>query len=256
MKETVLKNWFCTLWLLVITFATGHSQTLTIDFVEFKDRTIIIHYDLDDGANSNRQFLIQLYSSQDNFTTPLARVSGDFGTEVTSGFDKKIVWDITKELGIFKGELSFEIRGRVYVPFVKVSNMEAGKSFKRGKNYPVNWLSGNLSGQVNIELFNDSGERLWGESNVANVGKYDWYIPGSIKKGKNYKLKFTNTRERNDVVYSTTFSIRPKVPLLAKIAGIALVAGATTFIANNSETTTTTTREVNIVVDPPRIPKN
>ncbi len=156
----------------------------------------------------------------------MTRVSGDFGSEVTAGFDKKIVWDITKELGAFKGDVSLELRGRVYVPFVKIKDINEGQVFKRGKNYPVNWTSGNLSGQINIELFNEAGERIWGENNVTNVGKFDWYIQGNIKKGHNYKLKFTNSKDRNDVVYSPAFAIKPKIPLLFKVAGIAVIAAA------------------------------
>src|SRR5438105_1323528 len=75
------------------------AQQLKIDFVEVTGRMVVVHYDLDDGTNSTRQFLVQLYSSQDNYTAPLTRLTGDFGTEVSAGFDKKIVWDITKELG-------------------------------------------------------------------------------------------------------------------------------------------------------------
>lgn len=200
------------------------SQSLEIDFIELTGRNVVVHYNLDDGANSGRQFLVQLYSSQDNFTTPLTRVSGDVGAEVNGGFDRKIVWDITKELGSFKGDISFELRGRVYVPFVKIKDITEGQVFKHGKNYPLNWTSGNLSGQVNIELFNSSDERIWGENNVPNVGKFDWYIPGSAKKGKNYKIKFTNAKDRNDVVYSAPFTIKPKIPLVAKIAGLAVLA--------------------------------
>jgi len=215
---------------------TSFSQSVEIDFIEFRENNIVVHYNLDDGANSNRQFLVQLYSSQDNFTTPLTRVSGDFGTEVSAGFDKKIVWDITKELGAFKGDIALELRGRVYVPFVKIKDIEEGQVFKHGRNYPLNWTSGNLSGTVNIELFNSDGERLWGENNVANVGKFDWFIPGNIKKGSNYKLKFTNTRDRNDIVYSPSFVIRPKIPLLAKVGAAAVVLGATVILVNEKKT--------------------
>jgi hypothetical protein len=114
---------------------------MDIDFIELAGRNVIVHYSLDDGGINGRQFLVQLYSSQDNFTTPLTRVSGDFGPEVTAGFDKKIVWDITKELGGFNGNISLELRGRVYVPFVKINDIEEGQVFKRGKNYPLNWTS-------------------------------------------------------------------------------------------------------------------
>lgn len=232
------------------------GQDLVIDFIELKDRTVIIHYDLDDGVNSNRQFLVQLYSSLDNFTTPLTRTTGDIGTEVSAGFDKKIIWDITGELGNFRGDLTFEIRGRVYVPFAKISGIDKQDVFKRGKNYPLNWVSGNLSGQVNIELFNEAGLRLWGENNVPNIGKFDWYLPGNIKKGKNYKLKFTNVRDRNDVVYSAPFTIKPKIPLWMKAGGILVFVTGIYFILSTSSTNTTT-----VVIDPelpspPRIPTN
>jgi len=220
---------------LIIFSLTSFSQSMEIDFIEFSGNNIVVHYNLDDGANSNRQFLVQLYSSQDNFTTPLTRVSGDFGTEVSAGFDKKIVWDITKELGAFKGDIALELRGRVYVPFVKIKDIDEGQVFKHGRNYPLNWTSGNLSGTVNIELFNSEGERLWGENNVANVGKFDWFIPGNIKKGNNYKLKFTNTRDRNDVVYSPSFVIRPRIPLLVKVAAAAVVFGATGILVNGKK---------------------
>lgn len=213
----------------------GMSQSVDIDFIEFTGRNVIVHYTLDDGANSTRQFLVQLYSSQDNFTTPLTRVSGDFGPEVSAGVDKKIIWDITRELGSFKGNISLELRGRVYVPFVKIKELEKDQVFKRGRNYPLNWTSGNLSGQVNIELFNEDGERIWGENNVANVGKFDWYIQGNVKKGNNYKLKFTNAKDRNDVVYSQPFTIKPKIPLLVKVGGVILVAGVTQFLISTNQ---------------------
>ena len=231
------------------------GQEMNIDYIEFSGRNVVVHYNLDDGANSSRQFLVQLYSSQDNYSTPLTRITGDFGTEVSAGFDKKIVWDITKELGpTYKGDIALELRGRVYVPFVKIQELEEGKIFKRGKNYPLNWTSGNLSGQVNIELFNDNEDRLWGENNVSNVGKFDWFIPASIKKGSNYKLKFTNAKDRNDVVYSKPFVIKPKIPLLAKVVGIGVVAVAVELAVTSQSKSTA--EKTSPVVGPPAAPVN
>jgi hypothetical protein len=243
-------------WIIILGFITVQSawaQNLAIDFIEFSGRNVIVHYNLDDGGNSNRLFLVQLFSSQDNFSTPLTRVSGDFGPEIAAGFDKKIVWDITQELGAFKGDIALELRGRVYVPFVKIKEIEEGRVFKRGKNYPVNWTSGNLSGQVNIELFNDDGERIWGENNVPNVGKFDWYVQGNIKKGKNYRLKFTNAKDRNDVVFSKPFTIKPKIPLLVKIGSLAVIGGAVQFLISPS---TELAPEDQPYSGPPAIPPN
>jgi hypothetical protein len=241
------------IWCLAsLTAQHASAQELKIDFVELAGRNVVVHYDLDDGTNSTRQFLVQLYSSQDNYTTPLTKLTGDFGPEVSAGFDKKIVWDITRELGTaYKGDIALELRGRVYVPFVRIQGLEAGKVFKRGRNYPLIWTSGNLSGQVNIELFNDNNERLWGENNVSNVGKFDWFIPASVKKGNNYKLKFTNAKDRNDVVYSKPFMIKPKIPLAAKIAAIGVLA-----IGVKLAIDMTAPEPVSPLVDPPPAPNN
>ncbi len=221
-------------YFMMMVHITGVAQNLDIDFIEFADRNVIVHYTLDDGANSNRQFLVQLYSSQDNFSVPLTKVTGDVGSEVLSGVDKKIVWEITKELGSFKGNVSLELRGRVYVPFVKIMEMSEGRIFKRGKNYPINWTSGNLSGQVNIELFNADNERIWGENNVANVGKFDWYIENNVRKGNGYRLKFTNVKDRNDVVYSRPFAIKPKIPFMVKAGSITVIAAVIGVLITNS----------------------
>jgi hypothetical protein len=226
--------------LMAFIFQIGFAQTIDIDFIELVGRNVVVHYSLDDASNSGRQFLVQLYSSQDNFTTPLTRVSGDFGPEVNAGFDKKIVWDVTNELGAFKGNIALELRGRVYVPFVKIKDITEDKVFKRGKNYPINWTSGNLSGQVNIELFNAAGERMWGENNVPNVGKFDWYIPSGMKKGKDYKLKFTNIKDRNDVVYSMPFIIKPKIPLLLKIVGVGVITIGADLVLGGSKSSSPT----------------
>jgi len=240
---------------LVICFATaisGFSQTVEIDYIELTGRNVVVHYNIDDGANSKRQFLVQLFSSQDNFTTPLTRVSGDVGTDIAAGIDRRITWDITKELGAFKGDVSLELRGRVYVPFAMIQSISADQVFKRGKNYPLNWKSGNLSGQVHIELFNENDERIWGENNVSNVGKYDWFIPSGVKKGKNYRLKFTNARDRNDIVYSDPFTIKPRIPFLVKVGGVLVVGAAVQFLLLKKDNPESGNSSFQKPLDPPQ----
>lgn len=236
MRKHIIKSLGLAAVLIAAVSSRTNAQSVAIDFIQFEGRTVVVHYTLDDGSNSNRQFLVQLYSSQDNFTTPLTRVTGDVGSEVSAGVDKKIVWDLTKELGDYKGTLSLEVRGRVYVPFVKL-NIPEGQVFKRGKNYPLTWTSGNLSGQVNIELFNEDGERIWGENNVANIGKFDWYLGTHVGKGSGYKLKFTNAKDRNDVVFSKSFTVKPKIPLLLKVGGLVVAGGVVGYIVTRPKET-------------------
>lgn len=231
MKASIIKCFFSLLLLATGIINSAQAQKMEIDWIEVVADRIIVHYSLED-MNPNHQYLVSLYSSKDNFAVPLTRVSGDVGTEVRAGKERKIIWDVTKELGAYKGNLTFEIRGRVFVPFVKLIDFEEGKVYKRGKNYPLTWTSGNLSGQVLIELYKGQ-ERIWGESNIPNIGKYDWFIQGSIKKGNDYKLKFTNTKDRNDFVYSKQFTIKPKVPLALKVGGL-LAVGAGVYILSGA----------------------
>ncbi len=213
------------------------QDVFSIDQIEMADNKVIVHYTLND-PNSNRTYLVQLFTSQDNFTAPLTKVSGDVGTDVKPGSGKKITWDASKEVGNYSGELAFEIRGRIYVPFVKLKTMDEGTVYKRGKNYPITWASGNTNGQVNIELFKGD-VRITGDNNLPNVGKYDWYIPGGTKKGSDYRLKFTNSKDQGDVVYSQTFTIKPKVPFFVKAIGVAVVGGAIAFLSKGKSVDST-----------------
>jgi hypothetical protein len=173
--------------------------------------------------------VISLLSSKDNFASPLTKVTGDVGNEVKPGIDKKIIWDITKELGNYKGEIELEMKGKFYLPFLKLTDFNTDKKYKRGKSYPLVWTSGNLSGQIDIELYNGE-DRVSREANVANTGKYDWFVPGHVKPGNDYRLKFTNAKNRDEVIYSENFRIAPKIPLALKIGGVAAIGGAVALL--------------------------
>lgn len=220
-------------FLLALLARMACGQAVEIDYVEWNDNKLIIHYKLED-ANATHQYLVNLFTSHDNFTTALTKVTGDVGTEVKPGLNKTITWDINRELPNFKGTLVFEVRGRVYIPYVKLRDFGENRVFKRGSNIPLTWVSGNATGQVNIELFRGQ-ERIPVENNIVNSGRYDWHIPSGLKKGSNYKLRFTNTRDRTDFVESPQFTIKPKIPGLIKIAGVLALGGGLAFIAGSGE---------------------
>jgi hypothetical protein len=227
MRTNYTKGIWSALMLVLLTqFAS--AQKINIQWVEITGDKIIVHYDLDD-TNPNHEYAVNLLSSKDNFGAPLTRVTGDVGNEIKPGLNKKIVWDITKELGNYKGDIELEIKGKFYLPFLKLSNFDTSKKYKRGKNFPLVWTSGNMSGQIDIELYNGQ-DRIHRESNVANSGKYDFIIPGDAKPGGNYRLKFTNTKNRDEVIYSGNFRIAAKIPMALKIGGVAVVGGLAAVI--------------------------
>ena len=209
--------------LLLLAFI-AKGQTANITWVQISGTKIIVHYDLE-TSNPNQEFAISLYSSKDNFSAPLTKVTGDVGNEIKPGKDKQITWDVVAELGNYRGDLELEIRGKVFVPFMKLSNFDTEKKYKRGKSYPLVWTSNEMSGQVDIELYNGQ-TRVTSDRGVPNTGKFEWFLPGNVKPGKNYVLKFTNVKNREESISTGQFSVVPKVSMVVKaLAGLAIIGG-------------------------------
>jgi hypothetical protein len=186
---------------------------------------------VEDG-NTNNEYLLNLFSSKDNFTAPLTKVSGDVGPEIKPGTGRKIEWRIREEYGGYKGKLALEIRGKVYVPFVKLQNFDVSKSYKRGNNYDLTWKPGGTN-PVHVELYKGN-QRVQGELSHPNNGNYVLSIPSKIKPGGDYRLKFTDSKNNEDIIYSGFFKIKPKIPMVAKIIPALAVVGGLIIILKGS----------------------
>lgn len=208
------------------------AQTVTMEKIELAGELINVYYSLDD-SNPNHEYQIDLYSSKDNFAEPLTKVSGEVGAEIKPGVYHMISWNAYEEIGGYEGELALEIRARVYIPFVKITGFDAGAKFKRGQAYPLLWKSGNMGGQIDIELYRDQS-RVGGDRNVPNSGKYEYAFEGSAKPGKDYRLKFTNTRNRDEATYTGYFQIVPKIPIVIKVGALAGLAAGAYLLLNSS----------------------
>lgn len=207
----------------VSAFFVAGAQTVSIKKIELAGEKVIVHYDLED-SNPNNEYKLDLYASKDNFIAPLTKVKGNVGSEVKPGLDRKIEWNIIEEYGPYKGKLSLEIKGKVYIPFVKLQNFNTSKSYKRGSNNNLGWKPGN-NNPINIELFK-GGQRVAGDMNMPNNGSHTLYIPSKAKPGKDYRLKITDSRNSEDVIYTDYFKVKPKVPLLLKLLPVFAIGGA------------------------------
>jgi hypothetical protein len=214
-----------------ISFLTVSAQTVTIKKVELAGEKIIVYYDLDD-SNPNNEYKLDLYSSADNFVAPLTKVKGDIGLEIKPGIGRKVEWSIREELGGYKGKISLEIRGKVYIPFVKLQNFDTERSYKRGKSYAINWKPGNTN-PINIELYK-GGQRIDGAMGVPNNGGHTFYFPSHAKKGNDYRLKITDTKNSDDVLYSADFQVKPKVPLAVKVLPVLAIGAAVVVLGGGS----------------------
>ncbi len=213
---------------LVCVLATSvvYAQKTLIKKVELAGEKIIVYYDLEDG-NPNNLYQINLYSSNNNFASPLGKVSGDVGNDVKPGTGKKIVWNTLEDLGSYKGKIALELRGKVHNPVVRLNNITVASRFKRGKSHNITWKPGNINA-IHIELRN-GGERISSELNQPNNGSFSLFIPARASLGKNYTLKITDSRNGDDIVVSQPFRVTAKVPMLFKVLPLAVVGGSVVF---------------------------
>ncbi|HET9052933.1 MAG TPA: hypothetical protein VFM90_02090, partial [Cyclobacteriaceae bacterium] len=165
--------------LLLLVPVSLRAQQLTVNRVELDGANVIFHYSLND-TTPGRSFMVNLYTSRDNYINPLTALSGDYGTEVKAGNDKKIIWNASQELGAtFDGKVSVEVRARVYVPFILFDDF--GK-IKRGKPKNVTWRGGTRQSTLNFELYNKKDEKVTTIPNVnAAAGYTNLFIPTDVK---------------------------------------------------------------------------
>lgn len=184
--------------------------------MELVNDQLVVHYEIDD-SNFNNEYLVSLYTSKDNYSAPVTKVSGDVGQEVKPG-ERQITWAIREEYGDYKGPLAVELRASVYIPFVRLKTFLTPKGYSRGKAYPLDWRPGNTN-PVHIELFRQD-QRLQGELNHPNNGSYSLNFASRLKPGKGYRIKMTDSKHADDFIYTQKFKVRRKFPLLLKVLPI------------------------------------
>ena len=215
------------------------AQNIDITKMELKSQKIYITYNIDDD-NPNNEYLVTIYSSIDNFSAPLTKVTGDVGQEVKPGL-RTAVWDILDEMGQYNGTLSMEIRASVFVPFARLRNFNDGGSYKRGKSYDFEWRPGNTN-PVHIELYKE-GTRLQGELNHPNNGEYTIVFNKDLKAGSDYKIKLTDSKHPDDFVYTEEFKVK-KFPLWPIIVPVAAGVGYLVYSLVSGGTDSSTANEL------------
>jgi hypothetical protein len=210
------------------------AQDFAIRKVEIALGKVILHYTLLDSVQ-RRNYTINVYSSKDNFIAPLDDVSGDVGLEVKPGGNKRIVWDPVAEYGKdFNGKISLEVRGRVYIPFVRFDGFEDYKSVKRGKDYEITWSGGTPQNILNFELYKGD-KKVTAFPNIANVGHHTIKLPTSIKPGSDYKFKITDSKNKDEIVYTSNFRVKRKVPLALKVIPVVAVGAAIYLVTSSAD---------------------
>lgn len=214
---------------LALPFA-GSAQEVKITQVELQaNGDVQLTYNLKDDQ-LDRKYSLYLYTSADNFIQPLEKVTGDVGVDLTVGDNKKMTWRAKEELGeTFKGGVSLEMKGSIYVPFIALDGFDDYKTFKRGKPYDVAWTGGRGDNVLSFELYRGD-EKVKVLEERPNVGNTVIVIPSDVKPGR-YKFKISDSRNKDEVVYTMDFLVKRKIPLVATLGLAAVVAGTIGYFA-------------------------
>ena len=206
------------------------AQTIQNVSAAFTDGKVTITYDLL-GGNAKRKYKIALVSSHNNFTSPLNRVTGDVGENITSGSGKTIIWNATEELIKYNGQITFKVRGEMLsMPFTFISPTSA-KGVRRGKTTLIQWEGGLPNQNVRLEIYS-AGTKVADIGETKNTDEYTWSIPKDFQKGKEYTLKITDNTQSGT---SDLFAVKPKVPLLLKLSPIVVGAAIIPFLLGGGE---------------------
>lgn len=215
------------LFTLLIKSAT--AQDVNITQTELQGGDLVIHYELID-EDKDRRYTLHLYSSKDNYVQPLQNVEGDIGVDIRVGGNKKVIWHAREELGDdFNGNIGLELKGSIYTPFVSLDNFEDYGVLKRGKPYQITWSGGRGDNILQFELYQgDKKVHVFEER--PNTGKTSISLPTDVKPGKNYYFKISDTRNRDEVVYTGNFKVRRKIPLVLKLGTGLILAGGVAIL--------------------------
>jgi hypothetical protein len=205
-----------------------HAQTIQNVSAAFADGKVTIIYDLL-GGNAKRKYKIALVSSHNSFTTPLNRVTGDVGENITPGTGKTIIWNASDELSKYRGQVTFKVRGEMLaMPFTVISP-GSGTGVRRGKTTIIQWEGGLPDQNVKLEIYL-AGAKVEDIAETKNTEQYAWAIPKDFKKGKAYTLKITSGSQAAN---SEVFAVKPKVPLLLKLSPLVVGAAIIPFLGGS-----------------------
>ena len=229
------RQFYSLVLIFTLGFLSSYGQTLENVKTSFDGERMVITYDLN-HTDASQKFKVTLYSSHDNYRSPLSSITGDLGENVTPGKAKRVVWDAKSSLSAdFDADVSVKIKAAKVVaavaPLVPLvfKPLDVGV-YKRGRTVELRWVGGSPNDKLNVELYRNNVAQLRIAEKIDNTQSFTWKMPKGQKAGKDYLVRIYNAGKPTELANSQVFNIKPRVPLLLKIAPVIVVGGAVAFL--------------------------
>ncbi|MFC2124114.1 hypothetical protein ACFLU5_04815 [Bacteroidota bacterium] len=202
---------------LIAPLKSNAQEILDFSFdSESKPEHLIIKYLLV-SETDNESFFIEIHANYPDSTVLLKEVSGDVGSNITSGMNT-IDWDYEKEILHFEGNIQFTFKIEYMIQLLNENGIRRGKSnqlklYESIDTDTLNFYLYHPNIETNLELtYTQSGDTV------------DFLIPKKVKKKSGYQLLIDRVGEDNDM-YSKQFTIKRKIAHFLKVLPV-LLAGA------------------------------
>ena len=83
----------------------------------------------------------------------------------------------------------------LYTPPYTITSPNGGEVWELGSTHDITWTSGNVSGNVKIELFQDDVAYQIIEGSTDDDGSYSWTIPETYDEGTDYKVRISSVSD-------------------------------------------------------------
>ena len=222
--------------LFFLSICAGYAQELKNIIAEFDGDKMKITYDLL-CDNPDQKFTLLIYSSHNDYELKLANVIGDVGNNILPGRGKIITWYLLQELpASFDETIQLKLIASPAAAAVEpvarkmrfISPVENAKA-KKGKLIQLRWEGTSIDNNYLLELYSGNVKK----SDIVQTVKdqyYNWKIPKSTEKGKNYKIKLTNRGNTMEYVFSPVFEIKAGFPKALVAVPVVVVAGVVYFV--------------------------
>jgi hypothetical protein len=180
----------CSILLLLSTYSEAHAVQIKNARSKIVDNSIILTYDLP-GKPGERVATVKvaLVVGGERYTTETLSLVGDYGSNISIGLNKKIVWNLLKDMPAgYQGEMSWEIDADadVYDPLniqgkkKKIKQPIVTENTMSDPNSKLTWFlhPTKIRQTDSVEDANTIVAKL-NKSNLA--GYSDWRLPNKIE---------------------------------------------------------------------------